>query len=952
MAHPMTTSVAHHLGALFEGGSTAGLSDRQLIERFVNGRESLAAEAAFSALVARHGPMVLGICQQLLGDRHHAEDAFQAVFFVLARRARSVRDPDLLSHWLYGVALRTARKARTRLGRLRRREGNPAANRPEACPDAPADQAVLEGERAEFLHEEIDRLPTSSRLPVVLCYFEGLSLAEAAHRLRCPAGTVHSRLVRAREKLRSGLIRRGVVLSTTAMAAAMAPRSASASIPPLLCDSTTRAAIAFAAHHAAAGGALAAPATALAQEVLRTMLLHKLRLAAMTVLVLAAVATGTGWLARSLAMKEGPANRPTAQAAPRGADRPAPTPRSDPAAPARMTVAGRVLDPDGKPIPNADVDVVSQPRAPVTVASLDLYPHALLGQGRSGADGRFRFDADRTASTRVYEVYAIARAPGYGLGGVELNPDADRPSADVRLRPERPIRVRLVDVTGAPAKGAEVRVKGSVIWSTNPPEVLHAWPRPVKTDDQGKATVSGIGRGDGVMLTVPDMRFARQDLLIAETDADAGKEITLALQPARIIEGRVLAADTGQPIPGAVIAIAASQDQDGGMYNTRFRADDRGRFTANPSPGAYFRVNAFAPPGQPYLVPKVEFAWTKGAVRKELDIKVPRGTLIRGTVTEAGTNRPLAGSSIQFIPVRARGGRGALGLAGDRRQPRRRLIRHRRPARQGLPARLRPDPRLRPRFHRLEQDLQRSPRRVALLRPRDPPLRGRGGRAAPRGRRRPAPRRHDQGPRRGPDGQAVADAVIISNLHVEAPGTHWHSIPGSEVRDGRFELHGVAPEGSARIAILDPAHEWGATAEVSGKPTGEEPTIRLQPCGKAKARFVGPDAKPVARHQPIFEFVATPGPSQFSLDERDRAELLADADYVANTDREHYLRPPSADAEGRIVLPDLVPGATYRIIDFSAFNDPKGGKVVARDFTVQPGETLDLGDIVVAKPAG
>ena len=145
-----------------------------------------------------------------------------------------------------------------------------------------------------------------------------------------------------------------------------------------------------------------------------------------------------------------------------------------------MTVAGRVLDPDGKPIPNADVDVVSRTRAPVTVASLDLYPHALLGQGRSGADGRFRFDADRTASTRVY---AIARAPGYGLGWVELNPDAARPSADVQLHPEQPIRVRLVDVTGAPAKGAEVWAAGPMPWSTNPPENLRAWPRPVKTDD-------------------------------------------------------------------------------------------------------------------------------------------------------------------------------------------------------------------------------------------------------------------------------------------------------------------------------------------------------------------------------------------------------------------------------------------------------------------------------------
>ena len=117
----------------------------------------------------------------------------------------------------------------------------------------------------------------------MLCYFEGLTLDEAARRLRCPAGTLRSRLARAREKLRLGLARRGVVLPAAALAAVLAPRSASASVSPLLCDSTTRAAIAFAARHAA-GGALSAPAAALAQEVLRTMLIHKLKLTAMSLL--------------------------------------------------------------------------------------------------------------------------------------------------------------------------------------------------------------------------------------------------------------------------------------------------------------------------------------------------------------------------------------------------------------------------------------------------------------------------------------------------------------------------------------------------------------------------------------------------------------------------------------------------------------------------------------------
>ncbi len=125
-------------------------------------------------------------------------------------------------------------------------------------PAASADRELLDSEQAEVLHGEIDRLPRAFRLPVVLYYFEGLSHVEAAHRLRWPVGTLRSRLARAREKLRSGLARRGVTLPAAALGAVLAPRSASASVSSLLCDSTTRAAIAFAARHAA-GGALGAP---------------------------------------------------------------------------------------------------------------------------------------------------------------------------------------------------------------------------------------------------------------------------------------------------------------------------------------------------------------------------------------------------------------------------------------------------------------------------------------------------------------------------------------------------------------------------------------------------------------------------------------------------------------------------------------------------------------------
>ena len=121
MGHLEMGSVAQQIGTLFEGGSVVGLSDRQLLERF-NSRRDAGGEAAFAALVARHGPMVLAVCRQLLDDQHLAEDAFQATFLVLARKARSIRDCDRLGNWLYGVAFRTARCARLRLARRRKKE--------------------------------------------------------------------------------------------------------------------------------------------------------------------------------------------------------------------------------------------------------------------------------------------------------------------------------------------------------------------------------------------------------------------------------------------------------------------------------------------------------------------------------------------------------------------------------------------------------------------------------------------------------------------------------------------------------------------------------------------------------------------------------------------------------------------------------------------------------------
>jgi protocatechuate 3,4-dioxygenase beta subunit len=296
----------------------------------------------------------------------------------------------------------------------------------------------------------------------------------------------------------------------------------------------------------------------------------------------------------------------------------------------RMTVTGRVLDPAGKPISGALVDVIGRPRAPEASTVGKTVPYGLLGHSVTDADGRFRLDAARSSAARHIDVHAVAASPGFGFGWIPLNPDAEQPAAEIRLHVEQVIQGRLVDVNGQPAAGVEIQVHdlgrstgdgdydgiGPPPWSFDPPEGLPAWPKPVTTDGQGRFTLAGIARGFSVTLYVHDLRFARQRLELKTDDRQGPRDVALALQPATIIEGRVLAADTGQPIPNAVISVNASHGMFGGWFTTKFRADAEGRFTANPSPGDYFRMSAVAPDGQPYLVRQDQFAWTKGAVKK------------------------------------------------------------------------------------------------------------------------------------------------------------------------------------------------------------------------------------------------------------------------------------------------------------------------------------------------
>jgi HlyD family secretion protein len=296
---------------LLDVGTSVGLSDGQLLERYLLLRGDDAAEAAFRALVERHGPMVMRACRGVLHDVHAAEDAFQATFLILARKARSIRRRESVASWLFGVARRVAVRADAQRKRRAARERQGVAM-VEAEANASARSADHPPEPIPEVQEEVDRLPERYRAPVVLCYLEGLTQEEAAIRLRLPASTVRVRLMRARSRLRDRLTRRGLA---PAVLAGISAGRAEAAIPAPLVEETIKAAVRVAAGRAAG---VSAPVAVLVEGVIRAMFLAKLKLAAplLAALMLASVA-----MISSLAESAPPQDPPAAVNNPPAADK-------------------------------------------------------------------------------------------------------------------------------------------------------------------------------------------------------------------------------------------------------------------------------------------------------------------------------------------------------------------------------------------------------------------------------------------------------------------------------------------------------------------------------------------------------------------------------------------------------------------------------------------------------
>ena len=293
MATAQARNILQHVHSVVLNGT--GLTDGQLLESYLSRRD----EAAIAALVRRHGNMVWGVCRRVLPNHHDAEDAFQATFLVLVRKATSIVPREMVANWLYGVAHQTALKARAMKAKRKAREGQ-VINMPEPQDRTRnADCGMLEWEDVQpLLDEELSRLPDKYRVAIVLCDLEGKTRSEAARQLGVPDGTLAARVARGRVVLAKRLARRGVAVPGGVLAAILG-QGASAAVPTAVVTSTMKATSLFAAGRLAEGVVVS-----LVDGVLKTMLFKKLKTTA-GLLLAVALAVGTAALAYTQATPPG-----------------------------------------------------------------------------------------------------------------------------------------------------------------------------------------------------------------------------------------------------------------------------------------------------------------------------------------------------------------------------------------------------------------------------------------------------------------------------------------------------------------------------------------------------------------------------------------------------------------------------------------------------------------------
>lgn len=610
--------VAQEVRTLWDSGALGGLDDGVLLERFL--RRDASSEAAFEALVRRHGPMVLRVCRRVLGDPHDAHDAAQATFLILARKAGTVRRRAALANWLFGTAQRVAARARRADIRRKiheRRSAELGASR------LTSNEAPDETRGWPEIFEELERLPGHARTAIVLCDLEGLSHEQAANQVGCPLRTLQTRLYRGRDRLRRRLVDRGVMPAVSAWAmAAPGARDASATTIPLSAGATARAAIRFA--EGATPGEVPDAVARMVRWGLMQMIVAKLGGFVAAGLVL--VAAGSVGLA-----------------GPDTPERPADTPNKTQSRPALklkraytgippVTTQWHVLnlrvvdDATGLPIPEAQAIVLEY---------IDLQYHTYP----TDADGRLRISYPTIDDGGAH---LEVRKDGYIPQRYGLDTSSERRLDEpltVRLRSGMPIGGTVVDEQGHPIADAEVIVTvRSYVEPRTRPKIAEGteitYEVPATTDPQGRwrcAAVSPDAQKINLQLIHPDYASGGTVTLggpglrhpeLAELKSFSDRQVMVKGVE---VMGKVVD-EEGRPIAGAEVVDATK----GATFLDNLRrttSDAEGLFRFRFSPDDSILLGIAA---KGYASTE----WTVRTSPTPVEIRLARGRTIRGRLVD------------------------------------------------------------------------------------------------------------------------------------------------------------------------------------------------------------------------------------------------------------------------------------------------------------------------------
>jgi RNA polymerase sigma factor (sigma-70 family) len=622
------------------------LPDRELLRRFAEARD----EGAFEVLLRRHGPMVLRVGQRVVHCPQDAEDVFQATFLVLARKAGSLAWRDSVANWLYEVTHRLAREANAAACRRRLHE-----RRVPVRPTSDPLRELTLREAQDLFDEELNRLPTTCRAPLILCHLEGATQDEAARQLGCSLATCKRRLEQGRNLLRIRLSRRGLGLSAALSAVLLPPTRTAAAVPPSLVRGTLR------AIRLPAAGLISRDVARLAGSAGTVLTLARCR-AVVTLLVALGIAAAGAF---ALGGREDPPTPPlssqTASAA-TSADPPPSAPgKAEPGMVEegdRIHVQGRVLDPDGKPLAGAEVSVwwhygywvAWHPRHP-------QLPRPYIG-ARSGPDGRFRFTfaksaIDDTADLAMERPWrfsqVVAATPGYGPA---WKPAFGLHAEELTLRLVRddvPVRGRVLDLQSRPVEGARLHVtelregKDHILWQ-------NAWaglPPDLRTDREGRFTVPGVGRGRNFLLEIDGPGIAHQIVPADTLPADKRPALEVVVGPTKPITGTVRAKDTGKPLAGVVVY----GDEDAHRRAVRAVTDADGRYRLLGLPKApSYQLTVYSPSALGYLGLLTRVGGSEGLKPITANLELRRGVRLCFRVVDEQTGQP-GHASCQYTPL-------------------------------------------------------------------------------------------------------------------------------------------------------------------------------------------------------------------------------------------------------------------------------------------------------------